>query len=106
MADSIPRFTDADVDLPAQAPPSGKTRIFKPSDQTAEAARPVECHRTFLSTIDLPMLVILGLLLAIGSLMIYSTTFDWSYAEPTAAIRTSSCSTSATWRSAASFSCC
>ena len=32
-----------------------------------------------LSTIDLPLLVLLGLLLAIGSLMIYSTTFDWSY---------------------------
>ena len=78
MADSIPRFTDADVDLPVQAPPSGKTRIFKPSDQAAEPVRPVAYHRTFLSTLDLPMLVILGLLLAIGSLMIYSTTFDWS----------------------------
>ncbi len=55
-----------------------ETRIFKPSDQVADPARPVERHRTLLSTIDLPMLVILGLLLAIGSLMIYSTTFDWS----------------------------
>ncbi len=78
MADSIPHFTDADVDFPAQAPPSGRTRIFKPSDPVAEPVRSVEHRRTLLSTIDLPMLVILGLLLAIGSLMIYSTTFDWS----------------------------
>ncbi len=78
MADSIPHFTDADYDLPVPAPPSGRTRIIKPSDSVADPARPVEYHRTFLSTIDLPMLVILGLLMAIGSLMIYSTTFDWS----------------------------
>ncbi|MEP7293072.1 MAG: putative peptidoglycan glycosyltransferase FtsW [Chloroflexota bacterium] len=77
MADSLPRFTD--VDLTADTPPAnGRTRIFKPSADTAEVARPVERRRTFFSTIDLPTLVLLGLLLAIGSLMIYSATFDWS----------------------------
>jgi len=80
MADSVPRFTDVDVDLAAEvAPAPSRTRIFKPSDDSMEVARPAERRRTFLSTIDLPLLVLTGLLLAIGSLMIYSTTFDWSY---------------------------
>ncbi len=78
MADSAPRFTDVDVDL--EAPPVvGRTKIIKQAEVSQETVRPVERRRTFLSTIDLPMLVLLGLLLAIGSLMIYSTTFDWSY---------------------------
>ncbi|MCC6802040.1 MAG: cell division protein FtsW [Anaerolineae bacterium] len=80
MADSLPQFTEADIDLdiPASA---RRTRIFKASEATAEIARPVERRRTFLSTIDLPLLVLFGLLIAIGSLMIYSTTFDWSYQD-------------------------
>ena len=79
MADSVPQFTDVDVE--AEAPPvtSGRTRIFKQSDAVSEVARPVERRRGVLSTIDLPLLILLGLLLAIGSLMIYSATFDWSY---------------------------
>ncbi|MBK8031755.1 MAG: cell division protein FtsW [Anaerolineae bacterium] len=36
---------------------------------------------TFFSTLDVPILVVLVLLLAIGCLMIYSTTFDWSYQD-------------------------
>ncbi|MFN8448595.1 MAG: putative peptidoglycan glycosyltransferase FtsW [Anaerolineae bacterium] len=80
MADSLPQFTEADIDLEVPAS-ARRTRIFKPSDETVEVARPVERRRTFLSTIDLPLLVLFGLLLAIGSLMIYSTTFDWSYQE-------------------------
>ena len=80
MADSVPRFTDVDVDLATEAPPSSRrTHIFKPSDDSVEVAKLVERRHTFLSTIDLPLLVLTGLLLAIGSLMIYSTTFDWSY---------------------------
>ena len=76
MTDSMPRFTD--VDVAAEAPVRGRTRIYKPSDESAEVSRPVERKRTFMSTIDLPALVLLGLLLAVGSLMIYSATFDWS----------------------------
>ncbi len=80
MANSVPHFTDVDGDLDAPLA-GGRTRIFKQSENAVEAARPVERHRTFLSTIDLPLLVLFGLLLAIGSLMIYSTTFDWSYQD-------------------------
>ena len=54
MADSIPRFTDVDVDL--EAPPVvGRTRIIKQAEPTAEAAAPVIKRRGFFSTIDLPM---------------------------------------------------
>ncbi len=74
----VPQFTDADLSI--DSPLTRRTHIFKPAaESTGEVARPVEHHRSFLSTIDLPLLVLLGLLLAIGSLMIYSTTFDWSY---------------------------
>ncbi len=82
MADSIPQFTDVDVET--EAPPStGRTRIFKQSDSasTNEVAKPVTKRRGFLANIDLPLLILLGLLLAIGSLMIYSATFDWSYTD-------------------------
>ncbi len=77
MADSVPHFTDADTDLPV----GGRTHIIKQTDRPAEVARPVERRRSFISTIDLPLLVLLGLLLAVGTLMIYSTTFDWSYQQ-------------------------
>jgi cell division protein FtsW len=76
MANSVPQFTDTDVDLDLPRPP---TRIIKQGDISAETTRPVERRRSFIATLDLPILVVLGLLLAIGSLMIYSTTFDWAY---------------------------
>ncbi|MBK8022088.1 MAG: cell division protein FtsW [Chloroflexi bacterium] len=63
---------------PAPAQP-----IYKAPRQTASTpvARPNERSRSILWTIDLPMLLVTMLLVAIGSLMIYSTTFDWSYQE-------------------------
>ncbi|MBL8130651.1 MAG: cell division protein FtsW [Anaerolineae bacterium] len=67
------------VDDSAAAPP-----IYKAPPRSAATppiTRPHERGRTLLSTIDLPMLVVVLLLVAIGSLMIYSTTFDWSYQE-------------------------
>lgn len=75
MSDSVPRFTDVDL---TDVSSRGRTRIYKPSDETPEVSRPVDRRRTFISTIDIPMVVLLGLLLAVGSLMIYSATFDWS----------------------------
>src|SRR5277367_5330039 len=82
MADSVPQFTDVDVET--EAPPAtGRTRIFKPSENVSanEPAKPVTRRRNVFSGVDLPLLVLLGLLLAIGSLMIYSATFDWSYTD-------------------------
>ena len=43
--------------------------------------QPAERKITFLATIDYPMLVIVGMLLALGLMMVYSTTFFWSDSE-------------------------
>ena len=36
---------------------------------------------TFWMTLDKPMLVIVGVLLAVGLMMVYSTTFNWSQSQ-------------------------
>jgi len=72
-----PQFVD-DAGVLAPVPP-----IFKspPRSAASEAARPLEGRRGLLAHLDLPMLLVVMMLTAIGSLMIYSTTFDWSYQE-------------------------
>lgn len=54
------------------------TRTAPP--QPKESQRPTQTRRSFLSTLDKPLVAIVGLLVVIGSLMIFSTTFDWSNA--------------------------
>lgn len=46
-----------------------------------DAARPVSRPIAFLSTLDRPLLIIIGMLLALGLMMVYSTTFYWSDTE-------------------------
>lgn len=55
------------------------TRTAPP--QHKESQRPTQTRRSFLSTLDKPLVAIVGLLVVIGSLMIFSTTFDWSNAS-------------------------
>jgi cell division protein FtsW len=72
MTDQAPQFID-EVGRPARAMPSAST----------------ERSLTFWQTLDKPMLIIVGVLLAIGLIMVYSTTFDWSFAltgSPTAKV--------------------
>ncbi len=57
---------------PVRATPRSTPRVV------AEVA-PTEQKRSFISTLDGYLLVIVGILLAIGLMMVYSTTFDWSY---------------------------
>ncbi len=53
--------------------------IIRPT--TGEVApAPAGRLRRFVATIDKPLVFIVGLLLAIGMMMVYSTTFDWSLA--------------------------
>ena len=74
MADQpLPGFTDAD-DLAGRPAPRP---IIAPARATAEVVRPI--RRTILSTLDMPLMITLGLLFAIGLMMVYSTTFDWSF---------------------------
>jgi cell division protein FtsW len=54
---------------------------YRSADQTAVPARPSERNLTFLATLDKPLLIIVGMLLAMGLVMVFSATFDWSLAE-------------------------
>jgi len=65
-----------------------KTPRIKPTGTLArapEAAKPpdplriAERRRLFRSHVDLPLVIVVGMLLAIGLMMVFSTTFDWSY---------------------------
>ncbi len=75
MADQpvVPQFTD---DVYSGAPP----RIIKsqPPRPTPTVER-VEGRRGLLTGLDLPLLLIVVMLLAVGAMMVYSTTFFWSY---------------------------
>ncbi len=46
-----------------------------------KVTRPAIKQRGFLASLDIPITVVVTLLLAIGGLMVYSTTFDWSYQD-------------------------
>ncbi|MCU0463670.1 MAG: FtsW/RodA/SpoVE family cell cycle protein [Anaerolineae bacterium] len=69
MTDQAPQFIDEAV-RPAR--PSAAAAAFDP--------RTTERSLSFWQTLDKPMLFIIGALLAIGLIMVYSTTFDWSFA--------------------------
>jgi cell division protein FtsW len=45
---------------------------------SARQAKPSEQKTTFWATLDRPLIFIVGLLLVLGMMMVYSTTFDWS----------------------------
>jgi cell division protein FtsW len=72
-------MTDQPLNLPeSPAPrPVRATPRSAPRFVATEAAG--EKRRGFLGTLDSTLLVIVGVLLAIGLMMVYSTTFDWSY---------------------------
>lgn len=73
----MPQFVDEN-DVPAVIEP------IRTRGQTAEPAaraRPTEHSRTFWQTLDKPTMVIVGVLLAVGLMMVYSTTFDWSFSD-------------------------
>ena len=51
------------------------------TDETSEQSRPTEKKMSYLATLDIPLVMIVGLLLALGSGMVFSTTFNWSLLE-------------------------
>jgi cell division protein FtsW len=83
MADqsAAPQFTDADIDLPigtrTPAIIRGGARSASP-EFVPERALP---RRGILAQIDRYVLIVVVLLVAIGTMMVYSATFDWSYQE-------------------------
>jgi len=52
-----------------------------PATPIEDSKRTQPKRRSFIATIDKPLVAIVGLLLVIGSMMIFSTTFDWSNAS-------------------------
>lgn len=73
---SLPQFVDDD--LPVAIP----LQPVRPMNRAAGDVRDIaERKLTFWTTLDKPMLIITGMLLALGLMMVYSATFDWSLAE-------------------------
>lgn len=71
------------LDLPPVSEPSAAPRPVRSTPRAVPrvAAEPAttERKRGLLATLDGYMLLVVGLLLAIGLMMVYSTTFDWSF---------------------------
>ncbi len=74
-----PTFVDNDdQSVPVQkaviAPPASVRSV-----RSQPVARPVERQRRFIATLDPYLLIVVGCLMGFGLMMVYSTTFDWSY---------------------------
>lgn len=71
---SLPQFVDDEAAAPPRpiraTPRSTPRAVVEPAPET---------RRWFWSTLDGYLLLIVGVLLAVGLMMVYSTTFDWSY---------------------------
>jgi cell division protein FtsW len=80
MADQPIAPTFIDVDTSETQTPLNP--VIAPPMWTAASTpetRPAERQKRLVATLDLPLLVVVTGLLAIGLMMVYSTTFDWSY---------------------------
>ncbi len=51
------------------------------TDESNEQSRPAEKKMGYIATLDVPLLLIVGLLLALGSGMVFSTTFNYSLVD-------------------------
>jgi len=73
---TAPQFIDDDLPAIALEP-------VRPKRGVADAGTRIVAERklTFWNTLDKPMLIITGMLLALGLMMVYSSTFDWSLSE-------------------------
>jgi cell division protein FtsW len=70
-----PQFTDEGYTPSAALPPIIKTQPRRAVTPTLERT----ARRGLFSHIDLPLLLMVLMLLAVGAMMVYSTTFFWSY---------------------------
>jgi cell division protein FtsW len=79
MADQPIVENPAMSDAPEQAIPRPVRATPRSTARVRPEALTSERKRSFFSTLDPYLLVVVGALLAIGLMMVYSTTFDWSY---------------------------
>jgi len=84
MAQNIaPEFTD-DFDVKigsTRTVPRVVQPIHNPASDPIEGKRPAIRKRGFLASLDASLVITYVLLLAIGAMMVYSTTFDWAYSD-------------------------
>jgi cell division protein FtsW len=60
--------------------PTGRA-VPRPTPGPDSSTEPVTWRQRFSAALDVPLLLIVAGLLGVGMMMIYSTTFDWSYYE-------------------------
>lgn len=84
MAQNVaPEFTD-DFEVTVgtnRAAPRVVQPMHNPASEPVEGKRSAVRKRGFLATLDTPLVITYVLLLAIGAMMVYSTTFDWAYSD-------------------------
>jgi len=77
-----PQFVD---DLPGdvlpQRPLVRTPRSARMMDGAEPITKTIERRLSFINTIDKPLIVVIVMLLALGMMMVYSTTFYWSESE-------------------------
>ncbi len=80
---STPEFIDEDERMPdgSLIKPSGTLAVSEPEPVPLDPGRVAERRKLFRGRMDLYLLLVVGVLLAIGLMMVFSTTFDWSYQE-------------------------
>jgi cell division protein FtsW len=80
---STPEFIDEDGRMPdgSLIKPSGTLAVSEPEPVPLDPGRVAERRKLFRGRMDLYLLLVVGVLLAIGLMMVFSTTFDWSYQE-------------------------
>lgn len=71
---AIPEYEDLDF-----TPRARPTIPPAPPRDAAAAYEPKVTKHSFFASVDTALIVTIGMLLALGALMVYSTTFDWSY---------------------------
>jgi cell division protein FtsW len=80
---SAPQFVDENhvptvLPRPVSAPPR---TTAAPSGRLGARLGEATQARSFWATLDYPLLLIIGLLLATGAIMVYSATFDWGFQD-------------------------
>lgn len=79
MADQSvpPQFIDEPVSQPVRPRRPATTTVKRTQVRSLSEPR----SQSFWSTLDKPVMILVGILLAIGIMMVFSTTFDWSFSE-------------------------
>lgn len=75
---TAPRFVEDD-NRPPRLNPVGTLAQARPAPSVLDPARVAERRRLFRTNFDMYLAVVVGVLLSIGLMMVFSTTFDWSY---------------------------